>query len=261
MPKPYVVVFGNEKGGTGKSTLAMHTIVWFLYEGLSVASIDVDGRQGTLSRYLENRKTYLQTKGSSCPLPEHKRLYKDAHEEELTSSVNSFSSYDLLVIDTPGNDTLLSRKAHALADVLVTPVNDSFIDLDLLVRLEEKNGKPTLLPSTYAETVWEQRKNKAANSTQALEWIVVRNRLSHLFTKNKEQIDDVLQQLSKRIGFKLASGFGERVIFRELFLSGLTLLDYETLQKPLTFSHAAARQELRSLMSFLPISHKKLRAS
>ncbi|MEH0002736.1 MAG: division plane positioning ATPase MipZ [Holosporaceae bacterium] len=258
---PLMVVFGNEKGGTGKSTLAMHTIVSFLYEGLSVASIDVDGRQGTLSRYIENRASYLKLKNKACPLPQHKRLFKETTPEELQKTIDAFSDFDVIVIDTPGNDTDLSRKAHALADFLITPINDSFIDLDLLVRLEEKKDRPTLSPSTYAEMVWEQRKNKALHSSKPLEWIVVRNRLGHLFTKNKEQIDAVLQQLSKRIGFKLASGFGERVIFRELFLNGLTLLDYASLNKPLTLSHTAARQELRALMSLMPLPQGKRLAS
>jgi len=253
---PIVLVFGNEKGGTGKSTLAMHVLVALLYENYRIASIDVDGRQGTLSRYIENRKFYGDKHQAPLSLPTHTRLFKDelmGHEEAALDKVFELSKdFDFILIDTPGSDTTLSQKAHARADMLITPLNDSFIDLDLLVRLDDKGGTPTLAPSTYAEMVWEQRKQKIQKTEVPMEWVVVKNRLGHLLTKNKEQVDNVLQKLSTRIGFTLASGFGERVIFRELFLKGLTLLDLKHLGHTLTFSHAAARQELRALMNLIP---------
>jgi chromosome partitioning protein len=259
--RPYIVVLGNEKGGTGKSTLAMHLIVHLLYQKYRVGSIDVDGRQGTLSRYLENRLQTQQARRQDLPLPQHHRIQRSqatdhaqAVEEDTAAfqaALGDLAKQDFIVVDTPGSDTFLSKIAHSCGDTLITPLNDSFIDLDLLVRLDSLSQK-VLRPSTYAETVWEQRKARASRDGQQIDWIVLKNRTAHLFTRNKEQLDQVLGALAKRIGFRLASGFGERVIFRELFVSGLTLLDLESAGIPLTLSHVAARQELRSLGAFLP---------
>lgn len=243
---PFTIVFGNEKGGTGKSTLAMHLIVFFLREGKKVASIDVDGRQGTLSRYLEKRRTYDRV----IPLPQHKRV-ENQDASAFQEALESFRDAEVLVIDTPGNDTPVSRAAHAQADVLITPLNDSFIDLDVLVKIEKDGDQEKLVPSTYADMVWEQRKKKIAASGRVPKWFVVKNRLGHLFTKNKAHVDDVLEKLSKRVGFTLLSGFGERVIFRELFLRGITLLDLPYTKEGFTLSHATARQELRTLGSVI----------
>jgi chromosome partitioning protein len=251
--KPTYIIFGNEKGGTGKSTLAIHVIMSLLHEGKRVGSIDIDGRQGTLSRYLENRR-----QNENLLMPEHVRISKDEYGEEeqktaFLHAIENLAGMDYVVIDTPGTDSALSRFAHSYADTLITPINDSFIDLDLLVKLTSPQDN-LLRPSLYAEMVWEQRKQKALthpNNPKGIDWIVVRNRLGYLYSKNKEQVHEILTLLEKRIGFRLASGFGERVIFRELFLSGLTLLDLDTEKEKLTLSHAAARQELRSLILFM----------
>ena len=253
--EPLVIVFGNEKGGTGKSTLAMHVITSLLYDNWRVGCIDVDGRQGTLSRYVENRQRFITANQSKIPMPDHRRILesKSTDVNLVEHALNELIDCDVVVIDSPGNDTFLSRQAHSFADILLTPINDSFIDLDVLVHVDDKEDKPGLAPSIYAEMVWEARKRKLMKKGRPTEWIVVRNRLGHLFTKNKERVDRVLEALSGRIGFKLASGFGERVIFRELFLKGLTLLDLDREKDTLTISHVAARQELRALMQFISV--------
>ncbi len=159
---------------------------------------------------------------------------------------------DVVVIDCPGSDTPLSRRAHTLADTLITPLNDSFVDFDVLGRVDPE-GVKVVRPSHYAEMVWEQRKRRALERRPPIDWIVMRNRLSALDARNKRDIAHALETLASRIGFRLAPGFGERVIFRELFLKGLTLLD---LREPgsgsgLTMSHVAARQEVRGLLQAL----------
>ncbi|MDR0624895.1 MAG: palindromic element RPE1 domain-containing protein [Holosporales bacterium] len=262
---PYVVILGNEKGGTGKSTIAMHLVVSLLKEGCSVASIDIDARQGTLSRYLANRERTKNT--PDIPMPVHTAIFKSEadnlsrakgeDEEKLMEVVSSLQSFNYIVIDTPGNDTFLSRAAHSIADSIITPLNDSFIDLDMLVRVDNSSKIETLRPSTYAEMVWEQKKEKAKKFGGSIDWIVLRNRLSPIFSKNKEETRKILESLSKRIGFRLLSGFCERVIFRELFASGLTLLDLPEIDTQLTLSHVAARQEMHELLRALDIPVKK----
>lgn len=257
---PYIIVLGNEKGGTGKSTTAMHLITSLLRSGFTVGSIDIDARQGTLTRYFENRHTYAKDKRlnpSILPIPNHiplntssienKREAEQQDEENFNYTLQNLQQNDFIVIDTPGHDLFLSRLAHSYADTLITPLNDSFVDLDVIAHVNSETFS-IIKPSLYAEWVWEQKKKRALRDRSSIEWIVIRNRLTTIHAKNKENMEKVLQSLSKRIGFRLISGFSERVVFRELFLSGLTLLDLKEIGLPLNLSHIAARQELRTLI-------------
>ncbi|WP_119167836.1 division plane positioning ATPase MipZ [Algihabitans albus] len=255
---PRVLVLGNEKGGSGKSTTAMHLVVALLRQGRSVGVIDLDARQGTLSRYVENRRAFTENEGLPLPLPEVRQVLRseastraEAEDEERTKLkivLDELAPCDMLVIDTPGSDSHLSRLGHTLADVLISPMNDSFIDLDLLARID-REGRKILGPSVYSQMVWEQRQDRAREGGRPIDWIVLRNRLAHLDARNKRDIARLLAQLAKRIGFRLAPGFGERVVFRQLFPQGLTLLDLRQSGADLTMSHLAARQEVRALLA------------
>lgn len=254
--RPYIIVFGNEKGGTGKSTLAMNVIVYLLHAGFKVATIDLDARQGTLSRYIENRKN----SSLNLDLPQHKAIFLQDLEsktesmkketEEFNQTILNAATCHFIIIDTPGTNTYLSRLAHSYADTLVTPMNDSFIDLDMLAKVDS-NDVNNVRPSTYAEMVWSQRIERAKKKLPPTDWLVVRNRLSSLLNKNKKEINDILEKFSKRIGFRLGTGFCERVIFKELFLQGMTLLDINTNENGVNLSHISARQELRDLIKFM----------
>ena len=253
-----VIVLGNEKGGSGKSTTAMHVTVSLMRQGRTVGCIDLDARQGTLSRYVENRRGFMEETGLKLPLPEVRRIYRselevrseaEAEEREaLDRALEELGDCDSIVIDTPGSDNHLSRLGHAQADVLITPLNDSFLDLDLLARIDA-DGRRVLAPSIYSQMVWEQRQRRAKQGQAPIDWVVMRNRLSHVNARNKRDVGQLLEQLSRRIGFRLAPGFGERVIFRELFPKGLTLLDLREKGAGvrLNMSHIAARQEVREL--------------
>lgn len=256
---PHIIVLGNEKGGTGKSTVAMHILTGLLEKNYKVGSIDVDARQGTLTRYIENRKYRKEKTGIDFKIPDHTPILKsnddsikNAQEKDCSNLLNTLESYkdmDFILIDTPGNDTHLSRLSHSHADTLVTPLNDSFIDLDMLVRV---NSEYTILkPSIYSEMVWEQRKQRAIRGGKPIDWIVLRNRLSSIYSHNKEEMEKVLKALSKRIGFRIVRGFGERVIFRELFLSGMTLFDMKKSNIPMSLSHLSAKQELSELFKMM----------
>ena len=259
---PYFIVLGNEKGGTGKSTVTMHIMTALLRQGYRVGSIDVDARQGTLTRYVENRRRKAKDFSETLPLPEHRPVFrseedtrKKAYAEEqknFETALKDLQDCDFVVIDTPGNDTNLSRLAHSYADTLITPLNDSFVDLDMLVKVDS-GSLDIIKPSTYSESVWEQKKHRMARDRGTIDWIVLRNRLSSIHSRNKEEMSRILKALAKRIGFRTVMGFGERVIFRELFLSGLTLLDMRDTNTPMTLSHVAAKQELESLMSAIDL--------
>jgi chromosome partitioning protein len=259
----HIVVLGNEKGGSGKSTTAMHVAVGLMDQGFSVAAIDLDARQRTFSRYVENRNAYCADHNVRLPMPEHaivarstEPVVADAQTDEkerLTQAIDRFRQMvDFVVIDCPGSDTYLSRQAHARADTLVTPVNDSFVDVDLLAKVDP-NSMQVVAPSLYSAMVWESRKERAIAGGPAIDWVVLRNRLASLEARNQRHVDAVLANLAKRIGFRYVPGFGERVIYRELFLKGLTLLDLKEkgVDTQLTMSHVSARQEVRSLIHSL----------
>ncbi len=257
---PKILVFGNEKGGTGKSTMAMHVSIFFLRKGFRVGTIDIDARQGTLSRYLENR--YLKKKNNpdmDLPTPKNIRLVKseldsvlqnkEDEEQKFENAIDDLSNNDIIVVDTPGSDQNLSRIAHSYADVLITPINDSFIDLDLLIHLDQE--MKGLKPSIYAEMVWDQRKERAKKARKSIDWIVLRNRIIATTSNNYREMDAILRSLSKRIGFHYLEGFSERVIFKELFPSGMTLLDLKENRLAFSHSHLCARRELISLVEYI----------
>jgi chromosome partitioning protein len=260
----HVIVLGNEKGGSGKSTTAMHLFVALARQGLKVGAIDLDMRQQSLFRYLENREAYGQRIGKRLLLPRRAELARstaalvderaEEEREALRAAVAELSeTCDYVLIDTPGAVTVLSEEAHAAADTLVTPINDSLIDFDLLGRVDGETGR-VLGPSIYSEMVWKARQRRAATGAEPMDWVVLRNRISMLESRNKRAVGSVMEELSNRIGFRIAPGFSERVIFRELFLNGLTLLDMR--QAPggsMTMSHVAARQEVRDLVKALDL--------
>ncbi|HSC18993.1 MAG TPA: division plane positioning ATPase MipZ [Rhizomicrobium sp.] len=255
----HVVIFGNEKGGSGKTTAAIHVAVALAREGRSVGAIDLDVRQRSFSRHLENRMEWRAKTGRDLPSPE---LLKLSNNSSLEDGVQAFSEllteagprFEFLVIDTPGADTPLSRAGHAAADTLVTPLNDSFVDFDLLARID-----PATLeikgPSVYADFVWDIRKRRLIARKPALDWVVMRNRVASTEARNKKRLGDAIGTLAQRIGFRATKGFGERVIFRELFPMGLTMLDLPQpgLSVSLSMSTLAARQEVRELVHSLKL--------
>ena len=255
----HIIVFGNEKGGSGKSTSAMHVAIGLLRLGYKVASIDLDARQGTLTRYMANRFDYTASTRQELPAPVHlpiekavSNLLTDQEKQDrefLHMALEELRPhFDFIVIDTPGSDTYLSRLAHSHADTLVTPMNDSFIDLDVIARINPAS-KEILGPSIYTKMVREQQELKKGRGGAPVNWIVMRNRLSHIDANNKREVGDMLNTLAAEFGFQQVAGFGERVIFREMFLKGLTLLDLkEDPDSSMTMSALTARQEVRQLL-------------
>ena len=262
--RPTIVVFGNQKGGSGKSTMAIHAIVSMMQNGYRVGTIDLDSRQGTLTRFFQNRAQKVQDENLNIPCPVKNILVAESKANTISQKNNDEADAlqaaydelfaigcDIIVLDCPGSDTELSRLAHRIADTLVTPMNDSFIDLDLIAKI---NGKTLEIeqPSVYSDAVWQYRKERAINRGKPINWFIVRNRLSHINAQNKQNIQTLLEKLEKRFGFTFLNGFTERVIYRELFLKGLTLMDLHAVKEnSLNMSQLSARQEVRTLINTL----------
>ncbi len=258
----HIIIVGNEKGGSGKSTTCMHVATALARMGYKVGALDLDTRQRSFSRYIENRAEYVRRTGTSLPMPDLGRLPnisqsrlapgENLSDRRLSEAITRLEAdNDFIVVDCPGSHTRLSEVAHSLADTLVTPLNDSFVDFDLLARIDPETGR-VVGPSVYSEMVWSARQLRAQAGLQPIDWVVLRNRLGSQNMHNKRKVGKALEELSRRIGFRVAPGFSERVIFREMFPNGLTLLDMRDAGiGGLNLSNIAARQEVRDLIKAL----------
>ncbi|MEH6757148.1 MAG: division plane positioning ATPase MipZ [Parasphingorhabdus sp.] len=245
------IVFANEKGGTGKSTTAVHIAVALAYQGHKVAVIDLDPRQRTLYRYLENRHATMGRLDIDIPQP-HFEVFEHDNLARLEQLIERMShGVDYLLYDTPGRDDKFARFVATRANTLVTPINDSFVDFDLIGQVDPETYKVRKL-SFYAELIWEARKARAKADGTTIDWVVLRNRTQHIEAHNMKRIVSALTELSQRVGFRVIPGLSERVIYRELFPAGLTMLDKGQLGR-LATSHIAARQELRELIKHLAL--------
>ena len=270
----FCVVLGNEKGGSGKSTVAMHIAVALLKAGQRVATIDLDSRQKSFTHYIENRKAWAKHAKLDLELPSHNCIARKdgalvsdneaAEFSEFAAAVDaSEHTHDFIVIDTPGHDSYLMRLAHSMADTLITPLNDSFVDFDVLGTVDPVTFAVTGT-SHFSDMVRDARRQRRVVDHATIDWIVVRNRLSMLGSRNKRLVGEGLQELSLRLGFRAVDGFAERVIFREFYPRGLTALDNldeDTLGTRPSMSHVTARQEVETLLRSLklPIDERGMR--
>ncbi len=254
MARARVIVVGNEKGGAGKSTIATHLAVALLHEGARVAVLDLDQRQRTTADFFANRARWSGANGAALPLPTV--LGQPGDDEALAAAVSAApdAEADMVVIDTPGADTALARAAHGLADLIVTPMNDSFVDFAVLGQVDPVSLEVTR-PSHYALAVWEARKRRASRSGPAIDWVVARNRLASVEPRNRRRVDERLAALARRVGFRTVAGLRDRVIYRELYPFGVTVSDLARKVRPvpMAISHVAARQELRLLLQALDL--------
>jgi len=262
----HVIVLGNEKGGSGKSTTAMHVAIALLQAGERVATIDLDSRQKSFTHYIENRRDWAERACIKLAIPTHFCVARGAgsrldevEAQEFATFAKALStvenSHDFVVIDTPGTDSYLMRLAHSMADTLITPLNDSFIDFDVLGTVDPTTFEVTGV-SHYADMVREARRQRRLVDGGLIDWIVLRNRLSTLDSRNRRLVGEGIDKLSKQLGFRAADGFAERVIYREFFPRGLTALDElneDTLGQRPTFSHVTARDEVKMLVEGLKL--------
>lgn len=270
--RAHIIVVGNAKGGSGKSTTAMHVLTRLMAMGHRVAALDLDGQQQTLGRYVENRELFAARREVPLQMPTLTTLVERPGSTAKAGNDATYAAFcaaleaaclqhDTVVVDCPGADTFLSRLAHLVADTLITPLNDSFIDLDLLARIDPDTFAAHA-PSWYSAMVWDLRVRRFVDDGHRLDWVVVRNRLAPHDARNKRAIAQVLARLAPTLAFRQVPGFGERVIFRELFLRGLTLSDLKLYKTgvAMTMNHVAAHAEIRALVTALKRTKRPARA-
>jgi chromosome partitioning protein len=262
----HVIVLGNEKGGSGKSTTAMHVAVALLQAGQRVATIDLDSRQKSFTHYIENRRDWAERARIKLDVPQHFCVARgsglrldEIEAQEFSVFAEAISTventHDFVVVDTPGSDSYLMRLAHSMADTLITPLNDSFVDFDVLGRVDPTTFEVTGV-SHYAEMVREARRQRRLVDSGLIDWVILRNRLSTLGSRNKRLVGEGVDALGRQLGFRAADGFAERLIYREFFPRGLTALDElneNTLGQRPNLSHVTARDEVQALIDALKL--------
>jgi chromosome partitioning protein len=261
---PHVVVVGNEKGGSGKTTIAMHIVVALMKAGQRVATIDLDSRQRTLTHYIESRRGWARRSQVDLELPTHFCIARAESARVDDNEAAEFADFeraiavvqdrhDFVVIDTPPHDSYLMRLAHSITDTLVTPLNESFLDLDVLASIDPVTLEVTGV-SHYGELVRETRRRRQPVDGALIDWVVVRNRVSLLGSRIQPVVRAGLDELALRLGFRVAPGFHERQIYRNLFPRGLTALDKLCETMPGIGSGAIpARREVQALLEALKL--------
>lgn len=256
---PYVVVIGNEKGGSGKTTLAMHLAIALLKEGHRVGTIDLDSNQRGLTRYIENRRIWANHRRIELELPLHgfvprasRAKLEDNEAEELAAFEDIVCDLrkfvDFLVIDTPSTDTYLMRLAHLVADTMLTPVVDSFLDLGTLASIDPITHEVTGT-GHYAEMVCEARRHRREFDQGGTDWVVIRNR-----SARGRLVRRSVAELGTRLGLRDVEGCAERIVYRKFFPAGLTALDAldkAVLGATSDRSHQLAQREIRMLVGLL----------
>jgi chromosome partitioning protein len=266
---PHVIVVGSGKGGSGKTTLAMHVVVYLLKAGQRIGTLDLDSDQRGLTRYIENRERWARHRQVDLALPWHKYIGSARGERtdeiearelaQLQEAIASMeASCDFLVIDLPSHDNYLMGVAHLIADTVLTPLQDSFLDLGALGLVDPLTHEVTHA-GHYAATVRAARRLRRQFDPAVVDWIVILNR-----SCDPPLVRSCVHDLALQIGFKEAGGCAERAAYRQLFALGLTAfdaLDEAALGTCPSESHLAAEREMRALMENLrlPVSQRGLR--
>jgi chromosome partitioning protein len=256
-PKGHIIVFANEKGGVGKSTSAFHTCIALCNAGERVAALDVDLRQLTLHRALWARQESEREYGVKLPGPEQIMLAQQ-NENELAEKLRMARIHNsFIVIDVGGHDSPIARKAIFMADTIVTPVNDSFIDLDMLGHIDPRTGDFKTL-GNFARLVEHLKDPGIALRSTPLDWVVMQNRSRSLATNNERKVRSALDKIAPAAGFRIVPGLSERVTYRELFPLGLTLFDLDTLPD-LGKAQPNAREEIWAMLRALNLPSAALK--
>jgi chromosome partitioning protein len=242
----------------------MHVAIALLGLGQRVATLDLDLRQKSLTHYVDNRRLWARQCRTELSMPSHSCVPRgctqsldDNEAIEFTAFVDALTaiedSHDFIVIDTAGSDSHLTRLAHSMANTLITPLNDSFLDFHVLASIDPATYAVTG-ESHYARMVREARQQRRLADGIQLDWVVVRNRLSALDARMNERMAAGLAELGSRLGFRSGTGLAERGVYREFFPRGLTAADAvaeSTHGTRPNSAHAAAYDELMNLLGEL----------
>src|SRR3546814_12825926 len=100
-------------------------------------------------------------------------VFEGTTVDELDAAVARLTEgADYFIADTPGRDDVFARHLATRADTLVTPINDSFIDFDLIGQVDPETFQVTR-PSFYSELIWDTRKTRAKTDGRTIDWNIL----------------------------------------------------------------------------------------
>jgi chromosome partitioning protein len=248
-PDAHVITFANEKGGVGKSTLAFHCAVTLAHRGMKVLVVDCDRRQQSLHRFLDARDGTARALKIALPRPSHVVLDKQSGALLAQEIERLGRGCDVVLIDLAGQDSPTARRAIALADTVVTPVNCSPTDLDALGRVNPVTRR-FQQAGPFAEIVAALRSERMARGQPGFDWVVAKNRVRHCERRLLAAVDANLATISRHLGFRTIEGLTERVAYRELLAFGLTQFDLRLIPD-LGAARSANLRELRAMVEGL----------
>ncbi len=248
-----VVTVGGFKGGTGKTTVAALLGVAAVKDGLRVACLDLDRNTRNLSSFVTLRRA------SRLESPDHVMLMdmdedvranaRPRHSGRLDPLVRMarMDGYDLLIIDTSSGNLADVYEAHLLADVILTPMNESPADMHGLFAPLGSAAAPKINYREMIDTVRFDRKRAGLPEQR---WQVVMNRVSALPSKIGNTINDRVAVLAREAGFESVWSLRDRVVHRAIALEGRTVFDAPSDGK-LSMSELSGRQEVRALLTMI----------
>jgi chromosome partitioning protein len=246
-----VVTISGFKGGTGKTTVAALLGIAAVKTGMRTAALDLDRNTRNLSNFLTVRRA------AKLACPDHVMLMdldvdvtaRPKHSGRLEPLVRMarMDGYDLLIIDTSSGNLADVYEAHLLADVILTPMNESPADMHGLFAVP---GSPAAPRINYRDMVETVRFDRSRAGMPMQRWHVVMNRVTALPTKVGSIISDRVDALSREAGFASMWSLRDRVAHRALALEGRSVFD-DPADGKLTMSEIAGRSEVRALLSIL----------
>lgn len=219
-----IILFANEKGGVGKTTLVFNTAIDLCNRGYRVLAIDLDFRQRSLARAIENRMASNRCLGLDLPVPKVCVLQQPSGPMLVQELNRLGSDRDVILIDAPGHDSPVARRAMALAQTIVTPINPSFFDLDVLGHFDPVSLK-FRKPGPFAQAILDIRAEQMRRNLLPARWIIAKNRIRGAERSHNKRIEPMLAQLSDQLGLTIAEGLTERVAYRSLLQYGFTISD------------------------------------
>ena len=253
-PGGHVIVFANEKGGVGKSTLAYQCALALSHRGFRVTAVDCDRRQGTLHNFLQAREGSARTLRLKIPQPRFVLLEAQSGALLLQELERVGRESDFVVIDLAGHDGPTARRAIAIADTVVTPVNCSAADLDSLGSIHPITRR-LRRTGAFAQLVIGLRDERERLGLGAFDWVVVKNRVRHCERRLIASADRQLSTMARHMPFRVADGLTERLAYRELLPFGLSHLDFRFLPQLLR-RQSAPSQEVEQFVAGLRLPDK-----
>lgn len=255
----HVIAIANEKGGVGKSTMAFQIAIALANRGQRVVAIDCDPNQRSLERALLNRSASARQLRADFPTPRHCVLRQPTGAQLFQEIQRLDRDADVIVIDTAGADSPILRRAIAVADTLVTPINGSFVDIDMLAQIDPQRGTMRR-KGHFAQLVCTIREARERRGMDRLDWVVVKNRVRLAEARQQDMVDATLARLAKRLDFRLLSPLRERVAFRQLALYGLTHADMKRIEDA-PVRDGRAHREVQQMIAELDLPAQVSRAA